>query len=187
MLFAGGAVVLFAIGLLSALVLAIFGNSRDCAAPRSASPTRTTCSGARRCFALLGGLTYWWPKIFGRLLGTRLTRVARAALRRLQLHVLRPVPARRQGSAGGRVVVQRARQQLGLQHDLDDRRVRHGARRAALPARRRARAQRHAGGQRPVARRHARVVHDLAAAAAQLRLAAAGHERDGRSPTCAAS
>ena len=27
-------------------------------------------------FALLGGLVYWWPKVFGRLLGTSLTRGA---------------------------------------------------------------------------------------------------------------
>ena len=56
----------------------------------------------------------------------------------------------------------------------------------ALPARGGPGAQRQARGQRPVARRHARVVHDLAAAAAQLRLRAARSRARGRSPTCAA-
>ena len=73
-------------------------------------------------FALLGGLVYWWPKIFGRLLGTRLTRGAAVLLFvGFNLHVLRPVPARRPGPGSGRIVVQRARQHVRVQHDLDDR------------------------------------------------------------------
>ena len=102
---------------------------------------------------------------------TRHLLVGMAALHRLQLHLPRPVPARRQGPARGRVRLQRARQHPCLQHDLHDRLGDHRGRRAVLPLRRRASAQRHASGQRPVARRHARVVHHLAAAAAQLRLA----------------
>ena len=41
-------------------------------------------------------------------------------------------------------------------------------------------------GQRPVARRHARVVHDLAAAAMELRPRPVHHQRRGRCATCAA-
>ena len=178
MLFAGGAIVLFAIGLLSALALAIFGNNRDWRGTAFGVAHAHYLIWGTALLALLGGLVYWWPKVFGRLLGTRLTRVVGvAALHRLQLHVLRPVPARRQGPAGRSVELLRARQHLGLQHDLDDRRGRDDARRAGLPARGCPGAQRQARGQRPVARRHARVVHDLAAAAAQLRLRAGDHER----------
>ena len=73
MLFAGGAIVLFAIGLLSALALAIFGNSRDWRGTAFGVAHAHYLLWGTALLALLGGLTYWWPKVFGRLLGTRLT------------------------------------------------------------------------------------------------------------------
>ncbi len=80
LLFAGGALVLFGVGILSALVLVVFGNDRG---------LRGTAFGVAHAhylllgpalLALLGGLVYWWPKIFGRLLGTRLTASAAVLL-----------------------------------------------------------------------------------------------------------
>ena len=68
LLFAGGAVVLFAIGLLSALALAIFGESRDWRGTAFGAAHAHYLLWGTALFALLGGLTYWWPKIFGRLL-----------------------------------------------------------------------------------------------------------------------
>ena len=49
LLFAGGAIVLFAIGLLSALVLAVSGTIVTSVGLHSALRTLTTSSGARRC------------------------------------------------------------------------------------------------------------------------------------------
>jgi heme/copper-type cytochrome/quinol oxidase subunit 1 len=73
MLFAGGAIVLFAIGLLSALALAIFGNSRDWRGTAFGVAHAHYLIWGTALLTLLAGLTYWWPKVFGRLLGTRLT------------------------------------------------------------------------------------------------------------------
>ena len=73
LLFAGGAIVLFAIGLLSALALAIFGNSRDWRGTAFGVAHAHYLIWGTALLALLGGLVYWWPKVFGRLLGTRLT------------------------------------------------------------------------------------------------------------------
>ncbi len=73
LLFAGGAIVLFGIGLLSALALAIFGNSRDWRGTAFGVAHAHYLIWGTAFLALLGGLVYWWPKIFGRLLGTRLT------------------------------------------------------------------------------------------------------------------
>jgi cytochrome c oxidase subunit 1 len=73
MLFAGGAIVLFAIGLLSALALAIFGNNRDWRGTAFSVAHAHYLIWGTALLTLLAGLTYWWPKVFGRLLGTRLT------------------------------------------------------------------------------------------------------------------
>jgi heme/copper-type cytochrome/quinol oxidase subunit 1 len=73
MLFAGGAIVLFAIGLLSALALAIFGNNRDWRGTAFGVAHAHYLIWGTALLTLLAGLTYWWPKVFGRLLGTRLT------------------------------------------------------------------------------------------------------------------
>jgi len=73
MLFAGGAIVLFAIGLLSALALALFGNNRDWRGTAFGVAHAHYLIWGTALLTLLAGLTYWWPKVFGRLLGTRLT------------------------------------------------------------------------------------------------------------------
>jgi cytochrome c oxidase subunit 1 len=80
LLFAGGAIVLFAIGILSALVLAVLGNDRDLRGTAFGVAHAHYLLWGTALLALLGGLTYWWPKIFGRLLGTRLTAVAAVLL-----------------------------------------------------------------------------------------------------------
>ena len=73
LLFAGGAVVLFAIGILSALALAIFGSDRGLRGTAFGVAHAHYLLWGTALLALLGGIVYWWPKIFGRLLGTRLT------------------------------------------------------------------------------------------------------------------
>ena len=179
LLFAAGAIFLLAIGLLSAL-----GSRRLRQRPR---PPRHRLRRRTRALPALGHGPLRSAR-GPRLLVAEDLRAAprhrshalrrRAALRRVQLHVLRPVPARRPGAAARRGDVRRAREHGGLQHDLDDRRLHVRRRRRALPACRSARLQRHARRQRPMARRHARVVHDVAAAGPQLRFGAAGHERE---------
>jgi len=74
LLFAGGALVLFGIGLLSALVLAVFGNDRGLRGTAFGVAHAHYLLWGTALLAMLGGIVYWWPKIFGRLLGTRLTR-----------------------------------------------------------------------------------------------------------------
>jgi cytochrome c oxidase subunit 1 len=80
LLFAGGALVLFAIGILSALVLAVFGNDRGLRGTAFGVAHAHYLLWGTALLALLGGLTYWWPKVFGRMLGTRLTRSAAVLL-----------------------------------------------------------------------------------------------------------
>ena len=80
MLFAAGAVFLLAIGLLSALVLAVFGNDRGLRGTAFGVAHAHYLLWGTALFALLGGLVYWWPKIYGRLLGTGLTRSAAVLL-----------------------------------------------------------------------------------------------------------
>ena len=44
--------------------------------------------------AFLGGLHYWWPKMFGRMYNEKLARIAlRSGVHRLQRHVLHAVHA----------------------------------------------------------------------------------------------
>jgi cytochrome c oxidase subunit I len=80
LLFAAGALLLLVVGVLSAVFAAIFTDSRD---------LRGTAFGAAHAhyllwgaglLALLGAVTYWWPKIFGRLLDDRLTAAAAVLL-----------------------------------------------------------------------------------------------------------
>ena len=73
MIFAAGAIVLLAIGLLSALVLVFAADSRDLRGTAFTSAHAHYLLWGTGLFALLAGLTYWWPKIFGRLLDRRLT------------------------------------------------------------------------------------------------------------------
>ena len=178
LLFAAGAIVLFAIGLLSAV-------SPRCLRQQPGLARHGVRCRPRALPALGHGAARAarWAHL---LVAQGVRPAARhpsdelgggVALRRLQLHLLRPVPARRPGPGRRSARVLRARQHGCLQHDLDDRGIRERARRAALPLRRRQGAQRPSRRQRPLARRHARVVHDVAAARPQLRLAAAGHER----------
>jgi cytochrome c oxidase subunit 1 len=80
LLFASGALVLFAIGILSALILAVFGNSRGLRGTAFGVAHAHYLLWGTAMLALLGGLVYWWPKVFGRSLGTRLTRSAAVLL-----------------------------------------------------------------------------------------------------------
>jgi cytochrome c oxidase subunit 1 len=80
LLFAGGAIVLFAVGILSALVLAVFGNDRGLRGTAFGVAHAHYLLWGTALLALLGGLVYWWPKIFGRLLGPRLTGTAAVLL-----------------------------------------------------------------------------------------------------------
>ncbi len=76
LLFAGGAIVLFGIGLLSALVLAIFGNDRGLRGTAFGVAHAHYLLWGTALLAMLGGVVYWWPKVFGRLLDQTLTRWA---------------------------------------------------------------------------------------------------------------
>lgn len=76
LLFAGGAIVLFAIGILSALFLAVLGNDRGLRGTAFGVAHAHYLLWGTALLALLGSLVYWWPKIFGRLLDTRLTGAA---------------------------------------------------------------------------------------------------------------
>ena len=127
---------------------------------------------------LIGGLWYWWPKIFGRFLSERIGRWTFVLI--FVGFNLTFFPQHLLGLLGmpRRVYTYRARRAVGgLQHDLDDRLVHHGARLPRSPRRDREERQRPPRRERPLAGGHARVVHDLAAAAAQLRRGAVRHER----------
>lgn len=80
LLFAGGALVLFGVGILSTLVLVVFGNDRGLRGTAFGVAHAHYLLWGPALLALLGGLVYWWPKIFGRLLGTRLTASAAVLL-----------------------------------------------------------------------------------------------------------
>ena len=72
LLFAGGAIVLFAIGLLSALALAIFGSSRDWRGTAFGVAHAHYLIWVRRC-SRCSAVRLLVAQVFGRLLGTRLT------------------------------------------------------------------------------------------------------------------
>ena len=130
-------------------------------------------------FAIFGGLYYWWPKIFGRLLDEKLGKLHFwLVFIGFNLAFFPAAPARVAGDAAAHLHVPSGGSLGGLQHDLHDRRVHDGGRDA------RVRREHHqdraigaAGRERPVARRHARVVRDLAAAAVELRTRAVHHQR----------
>ena len=124
-------------------------------------------------FGIFAGLYYWWPKMFGRMLDERLGKWHfwllfigfNLAFFPQHLLGLEGMPRRiytydRGGTLGD------------LQPDLDDRLVHDGGGDPRVPLQRAEDASpaRLAGAERSLARRHARVVHDLAAASAQLRL-----------------
>ena len=129
-------------------------------------------------FAIFAGLFYWWPKMFGRMLDEKLGKWQfwllfvgfNVAFMPQHFVGLEGMPRR---------VYTYANEELGgLQPRLDDRLVGHGDRDPALRDQRAEDAQRRpASRQRPVAGGHARVVHDLAATAAQLRRRAVRDER----------
>src|SRR3954452_20559687 len=73
MLFAGGAAVLFAIGIVSAIAFVIFGESRDWRGTAFGAAHAHYLLWGTALLTLLGALTYWWPKVFGRLLEARST------------------------------------------------------------------------------------------------------------------
>ena len=127
---------------------------------------------------ILAGLHFWWPKMFGRML-ERAARQARllARLRRLQRDVLPAAHARAARDAAPHLHLLGRRPLGGVQPHLLDRLLRDGARHPRRRVEHHQVAQGAARGQRPVARGHARVVHDLAAAAAQLRHRPLRHER----------
>ena len=139
-------------------------------------------------FGILGGLFYWWPKIFGRFLDDRLGKWTFWLL-----FVGFNVTFFPQHMLGLMGMVRRiyTYQEHGLWEGYNMTSTIGSyvmsARHPRLRGRDREERQRPQRRQRPVARRHARVVHDVAAAAAQLRLGAVRDERPARSTTCAAS
>ena len=126
--------------------------------------------------ALLGALTYWWPKLFGRLLDA----AADDALGRSS-----PSARRCFWSSAGRSQGEQGRRAIPGSRSTTPRRRGWWLRSArsglvvglGCSRLRSSRAPTGAGRERPVAGGHARVVHDLAAAAGQLRHAAARRER----------
>ncbi len=128
--------------------------------------------------AILGGLTYWWPKFFGRLLDERLGKIsfwlifAGFNITFFPQHMLGLLGMPRRIYTYEDVGLWQE-----LQPGLDDRLLRDGPRDPDLLLERPRVAEGAPGGQRPLARGHARVVHDLAAAAAQLRRGAVRDER----------
>ena len=128
-------------------------------------------------FGIFGGLHYWWPKMFGRLLDERLGKwtfwlvFIGFNLTFFPQHLLGllGMPRRVYTYEAGLWQVYNFISTIGsyvmglgmLLFVLNAWQVAEGR----------------ARGQRPVARRHARVVHDLAAAAAQLRHGAVRDER----------
>ena len=188
LLFAAGAIVLLAIGILSALVLALFGNNRDLRGTAFGVAHAHYLLWGTALFALLGGLVYWWPKIFGRLLGTRLTAWS-AVLLFVGFNCTFFVQflLGDQGQAKGASTFEEHGSTAAYNMISTIGAFTTAVGVLCFLARGRARLEGQAGRQRPVAGRHARVVHDLAAAAAQLRLACRRSRARGRSTTCAGS
>ena len=130
-------------------------------------------------FGIFGGLHYWWPKMFGRLLARDARQVdVLADVHRHERDVLPAAPARPARDAAARVHVLSGRNLGGLQLHVDRRRLRDVARHPALLRQRDPHvALRPPGRERSVAREHARVARDFAAGAAELRLGAVRDER----------
>src|SRR5918994_320520 len=101
-----------------------------------------------------------------------------AHLHRLQPRLLPTALPRAARHAATRLHLSRRRRVGHVQPDLHDRLLRHGPRDPRVHRQRLVgAAPQPAGGERPLAGRHARVVHDLAAAAAQFRQAAVRDQR----------
>ena len=126
--------------------------------------------------ALLGGAVYWWPKLTGRVLDGRLTNVSAYVITgsSLLLALGRALAGWNDQPALAGVTIDDAGTG-SLLGTIGVFGIGAGIVLFGL-AKLRGRSGRRVGND-PWRRRHARVVHDLAAAAAQLRLAAAGHER----------
>ena len=175
MLFALGFIALFTMGGLSGIFLAAFPVDWQLNDSYYVVAHFHYVALRRIGFGFFGGLYYWWPKMFGRMLDERLGKWSFWLL--FVGFNLTFLPQHMLGLLG---MVRRVYtyHHGGLweiyNSHLDGRLVRDGDRGRGLPRQRLAHAraaQGRARRQRPVARRHARVVHDLAAAAAQLRLA----------------
>jgi cytochrome c oxidase subunit 1 len=122
-------------------------------------------------FAVFGGLYYWWPKAV-RPQARRGTREAELLVdvHRLQPDVLPTAHAWPDGYAAAQLHVLPARTVLGVQPDVDDRVGDPRGRRAGVHRQRGAYdPRRRASRKRPLARGHARVVHNLASPGTQLR------------------
>ncbi len=129
-------------------------------------------------FAILGGLVYWWPKLFGRLLDERITKTAFWLI--FVGFNLTFFPQHLAGMLGmpRRIFTYYDTgllQAYNLASTIGSFMM--GVGHARLPGGDREEPQRPQGRERPMARGHARVVHDLASAAAQLRLGAVRDER----------
>jgi cytochrome c oxidase subunit 1 len=75
LLFAIGALALLVAAVVSTLYLGLLGNDRDLHGTTFDTAHQYTLLFGPALFALIGGLVYWWPKLFGRLLGAGLTRL----------------------------------------------------------------------------------------------------------------
>ena len=129
-------------------------------------------------FAIFAALYYWWPKMFGRTLDERLGKWHFWLL--FVAFNLTFFPQHLLGLDGmpRRIYTYAERGVGGLQPRLDDRLVADGDRDPRLRLERHEdAAARAARRQRPLAGGHARVVHDLSAAAPQLRPGAVRDER----------
>ena len=181
MLFALGFIALFTIGGISGIFLAAF--------PVDWQLTDTYFVVAHLHYVLFGGsmfgifagLYYWWPKIFGRMLHEGLGKF-HFWLMFIGFN-LAFFPQHLLGMEGmpRRIYTYQPPRDLGdVQPDLDDRRLHHGGCDAGLHMERDLDAEtaRRARRQRPLARRHARVVHDVSAAGAQLRQGSLRDERE---------
>ena len=171
MLFALGFIAVFVIGGLSGIFVAAY--------PFDWQAQDTYFVVAHIHYVLFGGsmftvfaaLTYWWPKIFGRMLDERLGKISfwlifiGMNVTFFPMHMLGLLGMPR------RIYTYSLRGHMGVVQPHFDHRL--GGDGAGDPSVLRQRAQDgalgRASGERPLARGHARVVHDLAAAPAQLR------------------
>ena len=126
--------------------------------------------------ALLGALTYWWPKLFGRLLDARLTALSSIiGFGSALLLVAGRMVAGEQGQPSHTGAIIDDAGTAGLVAAIGTFGLLVGFGLFALAIAKSLNGR--TGGQRSLASGHARVVHDLATAAGQLRHGADDHER----------